>query len=205
MKKQAMRFLLTLLFFGNLTTGYSQLRFGAKAGLNLADQSWNGFGGGVETLLSPSYMIGGIVEYDYNEILGIGAGLELQGKGTNDRFFKTIIHYVEIPVYVHYRNNGWFAALGPYVSYALGGKYKQDGGDTIELSFGNGNRDDFTSVDYGIGIEGGYEFRQIRITGSYTYGLANNIPQDVRPAYVDGAFVKNTVMGIALTVLFEAY
>lgn len=202
MKSRMIYLLMMLLSCASINNGAAQIRLGAKAGLNLANQHWNGYGGGVDTKTRPSFMVGGILEYDFTENLGIGTGLELQGKGTNDVFYNTPIYYLQVPVQLLYRSDGYFIAFGPYVAYAISGKYIEDGGDTINLLFGNGTKDDFTSTDYGATLEAGYEYRQFRAIAFYSLGLANIIPQDVRPSYTDGATVKNSVFGVTLNHFF---
>ena len=203
MKNHVMFLFVAMLISGAITSGTSQVRLGAKAGLNLATQNWNNYGGNVETQLLPSFMIGGVVEFDMNENWGFGAGLQYQGKGTQVTLFKTFTNYLQIPVQLQYRSNGYFVALGPYVSYAINGKYKENGGDTFDLSFGSSEDDDFGSTDFGMNLEAGYEFRTLRATASYSLGFANIIPADNK-SLSEGS-IHNSVITVALTVLFGEY
>ena len=186
-----------LLSFSQLAS--SQVRIGAKAGIGLADENWDNFGGDVETKLIPVLMVGGVIEFDLSEYLSFGTGIQYQGKGTEVETFKTVMSYVQIPLQLQYTNNGFFGAVGPYYAFALSGKYKRDAGD-IDLLFGSTEDDDFSSSDFGANLEVGYEYEQIRVTASYSQGLANIIPSDSRKLF-DGS-VKNVVFGVGLTYLF---
>src|SRR5258706_16182942 len=96
---------ISLFIFGYQYSANSQVRVGAKAGLNLADENWDNFGGNVETKLIPTFMIGGTVEFDMNENFGIGVGIQYIGKGTEVPAFKTVMSYVQIPAQLQFRNN----------------------------------------------------------------------------------------------------
>lgn len=191
-------FLTALFVFCCLATASAQ-RFGVKAGLNLATIT----GDDVEDVsMLPTFMVGGIVEFDFTDNVGLGVGLQLHGKGAKTEFneeddLKINPLYLQVPIQVQYRNNGFFAGVGPYVGFGIAGKLKS--GDFSEnIEFGNGEDDNFAPLDFGAGVEIGYEFGALRATASYNLGLANIIPGDV--AGDDSA--KNNVIGITLAYLF---
>ncbi len=189
-------FITAILVFCCLATASAQ-RFGVKAGLNLATIT-----GDVEDAkMLPTFMVGGVVEFDFTENVGLGVGLQLHGKGAKTDFGEDDLKinplYLQVPIQVQYRNNGFFAGVGPYVGFGIAGKLKS--GDFSEnIEFGNGEDDNFAPLDFGAGLELGYEFGAFRATASYNLGLANIIPGDV--AGDDSA--RNNVIGISLAYLF---
>ncbi len=202
MKKQSVVILFVMLFLGVTSTGFSQVRFGVKAGLNLANVSGDEVG---DTKMLPTFLIGGQAEFGLSDNLGLGVGLQLNGKGfkvADDLLgedFKYSVMYIQVPVLLQYRNSGFFAGVGPYFGFAVSGKAKA-GGNSISLEFGNSENDDLAPLDYGAGFELGYEFSNIRATASYNLGLANIVPKDIADA--EDVSVKNTVIGIAVAYLF---
>lgn len=175
----------------------SAQRFGVKAGLNLATIT-----GDVEDVsMLPTFMVGGVAEFDFTDNVGLGVGLQLHGKGAKQDFGEEDLTvnplYLQVPIQVQYRNNGFFAAVGPYVGFGIAGKFKA--GDFDEsIDFGNTEDDDFAPLDFGAGVELGYEFGSLRATASYNLGLSNIIPSDV----AGDESAKNNVIGIALAYLF---
>ncbi|MBK8196003.1 MAG: PorT family protein [Lewinellaceae bacterium] len=202
MKNQSVAILFVMLFLGMASTGFSQVRFGVKAGLNLANISGDDVG---DTKMLPTFLVGGQAEFGLAENLGLGVGLQLSGKGfkVSDDFLeedlKYSVMYIQVPVLLQYRNSGFFAGVGPYVGFAISGKAKA-GGESISLEFGNTEDDDLAPLDFGAGLELGYEFSNIRATASYNLGLANIVPKDIADA--EDVSAKNTVIGIAVAYLF---
>lgn len=190
--------ILLALVLGIAATASSQVRFGLKAGLNLANLT----GDDVEGLKSlATFMVGGQAEFGLAENIGLGVGLQLQGKGAKVEGEDGSVNpmYLQVPVYLTYRNSGFFAGVGPYVGFGLFGKTKF-GGESVDLSFGSGADDDFSALDFGAGLELGYEFSSLRATASYNLGLANAIPKDQADEFDVSA--KHAVIGIALAYMF---
>ncbi|MBK9983675.1 MAG: PorT family protein [Saprospiraceae bacterium] len=194
-------FLLTACPFNN---GNSQVRLGLKTGLNLAnlnaDEELD-----IDTKILPALMIGGIVAIPLSEKFGILTGVEYQGKGAINREeddVKAILNYIQIPLGIQFKNRHLFCSVGPYVAYAFSGK-NVNGSDSYKYSFGSTEDDDFSQFDYGGNIELGYEFGDhVRVSASYSLGLANGVPKDQREDY-DGASAENTVIGFAISYLFS--
>ena len=204
MKNHCIFLFALMLIMSMSNTGRTQVRLGAKAGLNLANQNWDGFGIEPDSKLLPTFMAGAVVEFDFSDKISLGTGLQYHGKGlktegtTDD--IKYTLNYIQVPIQIQFRSNGFFGAVGPYMAYAIGGQVTEDG-DSEDLDFGNELDDDYSSTDYGINVELGYEFGSLRATASYGLGLANGIPSDARDLFED-ASIKNTVLGVALTYLF---
>ena len=209
MKKLLTFFCTAALLLTFIATANAQVRFGVKAGLNLANIKFSGLEElEPETSMLPTFMVGGQVEFDFAENLGLGVGLQLSGKGAKSKteFLGETIEskvtpmYLQVPVMLQYRSSGFFAAVGPYAGFGLLGKSKADGAESENLNFGNSVDDDLSPLDFGAAIELGYEFGSLRATASYSLGLANALPKDA----VEGTDIKakHNVIGIALTYLF---
>ncbi len=180
-----------ILVFCCLATASAQ-RFGVKAGLNLATVT----GGEEDVSMLPTFMIGGVAEFDFTENVGLGVGLQVHGKGFDDEFkFNPI--YLQVPVQLQYRNNGFFAGIGPYVGFGIAGKIKS-GDNSQNIEFGNDEDSNIAPLDFGAGVELGYGFGAFRATASYNLGLSNILPSDT----AGNESVKNSVIGIALAYLF---
>ena len=198
MKKLSNVLVLIVFSLGIVTVASAQARFGVKAGLNLANVS----GDEVEdNKMLPTFMVGGVAEFGLGGSgLGLGVGLQLHGKGAkfDDGTETGSVNpfYLQIPVQLTYRNSGIFVGAGPYAAFGIGGKTKF-GSDSESISFGSSEDSDLSSIDFGAGLELGYEFSQFRATASYNLGLSNIIPKD----YSD-VTVKHNVIGISLAYLF---
>lgn len=178
----------------------AQVRLGLKAGINLANLNWDD-DFQIETEMLPTFMVGGVAEFDFSENLSLGTGLQYYGRGFQDEDsddLKVTLSYIQVPIQLQYRSSGLFAAVGPYVGFGIGGKSK-DANEEVDVEFGSGVDDDFSALDYGVNLEVGYEFGDLRATALYGLGLANVIPEDLQ---FEDLTIKHTVIGIALTYLF---
>jgi hypothetical protein len=204
MKTSRLLFLIAGFAVFVISTGIAQPRIGAKAGLNLANMNFSDEFIGVETKMLPTFMVGAVVEFDFSENIGLGTGLQYHGKGYQSDISgddsKATLAYLQVPIQLQYRSNGLFAAVGPYVAFGIGGKFK-DGDDEEDVDFGSSIDDDISALDFGVNIELGYEFTPaLRATVGYGLGLASALPSDQQDL-IDGD-VKHAVIGVALTYLF---
>ena len=200
MKKLTTFFCAAILMFFAPTTATAQVRFAAKAGSNLANVS----GDDVENnKILPTFLVGGQAEFGLTDNLGLGVGLQLCGKGfkIDEAGFKAKANplYLQVPVQLFYQNNGFFAGVGPYVGFGIAGNAESDG-ESESIDFGNGVDDDWAPLDFGAGLEVGYQFGSLRATASYNLGLANVVPGDYADAL--DISIKNTVIGVALAYIF---
>jgi hypothetical protein len=92
------------------------------------------------------------------------------------------INYFQVPLTIVYKLHTkvpgiFFFGIGPYVGYAIGGKFKE-GVTSVKLKFGDDkNESDVKPFDYGLDIRSGYEstfglFAKI----GYQFGFANLDP-----------------------------
>lgn len=212
----------------------AQTRFGLKAGYNHASMSFSDdyvdlleFIGGERFEIQPMSLFhaGAVLEFGLGSHFGLATGVQLQAKGAKQtysgvilntpyiRTFRTIPMYVQVPLSFTFRSHGFYIGAGPYAGYAVTGKLKiktESGGSSTEssesLKFGKEQTKDFGSLDYGATLELGYEFfGSLRLTASYSLGLANIVPADEVETWDDlGATVsaKNKAIGVSLTYLF---
>lgn len=216
-----------------LNTATAQVRFGAKAGLNLASISYSDdyisdsedlLEGSLKTGMIPGFHVGGLVEFDFGSAVGLSAGVQLSMKGGSLDLSGNLIGtdftatskarpmYVQVPVAFYYRNSGFYAGVGPYIGFGVAGKIKtkteaagQSDTSTDDITFGNATDDSFSSLDYGAGVELGYEFSSFRVSASYNLGLANAAPKDAvdqgKEVNRDYKYTHN-VIGVSLAYLF---
>ncbi len=137
----------------------------------------------LSTGMVPTFHVGAQAEFDCGGPIGLSAGLQLSMKGGKLSGDGTVLGqpvsfsstarpmYLQVPIAVTFRKNGFYAGVGPYIGFGIGGKVttkSEAAGQTDEtsedISFGSSEDDDFESLDYGAGIELGYEFSNIRVT-----------------------------------------
>ena len=211
----------------------SQVRFGIKAGINLANAPVSDdYKRAFEAVLGAEYRpemllsfhLGGQAEFALGGNIGLSAGLQLSGKGTRYEFDSELQGvpysakaferplYLQVPVAVTYRKNGFYAGIGPYLGFGVGGNLKvkvkaqgQSDSSTQDIKFGNSSEDYYAPLDYGAGLELGYELGRVRLSGSFNLGLSNALPKDQADAAKDAGQdqkKKNNVIGISVAYLF---
>lgn len=234
MKKQIHIFCLlaSMLLLCNISE--AQVRFGIKTGLNLANIAYSddyieyseeALGGDISTGMALNFHLGGMAEFDFGHSVGLSLGLQLNGKGgsldAEGEIFGqsyTVTStvrplYLQIPVALTFRRKGFYAGVGPYIAFGVGGKVKSTakaGGQTEKgsdsLDFGSDASDAFSKIDYGAGLELGYEFNSIRLSAAYNLGLANVLPKDGVEAGddldLDFKYTHN-VIGFSIAYLFK--
>ncbi len=210
-------------------TNAQEVRFGVKTGLNFATVSGSSdlddfyqdefLGEGFNPKLITLFNLGGQVDINFTENIGIGTGLMISGKGYKlDESFteddlrvtydeKTTAYYAQVPVQFIYRNGGFFGAVGPYIGFGVGGNYKWEYDDDLDRETDDG-KVEFTNdvdvdddldaltaklapLDYGGIIEMGYEFEHLRITASYNLGMSNIYPKDLVNIFDDDFNIDN--------------
>ncbi len=209
--KQLFKITLFAAFCAFTTAAFSQISFGVKAGLNLANQSYSGDGTGeIDTKMLPTFQVGGILEIGITEAIAVQSGLSLQGRGfkLDDEIlgvaFKSTANllYLQVPAHLLYRGNGFFVGAGPYVGYAVSGKVKAEvagNTDSETLSIGNSVEDDLSPIDFGVGIQAGISLGAIRVGAGFDLGLSDTTPKDARE---DGYSAKNTAISVFAAYMF---
>lgn len=180
--------LFSVLLFGTMATS-AQIRFGAKAGVNLAKINVEDSGPSEDPKSSAitSYHLGGYIEFKALPKLFIQPGLELHGLGgklaTSSGVTEANTMYLRLPVHLVTRLNlglgSLFAGAGPYLGYGLTGTQELNGLKQ-DIHFGNDPGDDLKKTDWGISFLAGYQLKSgINLGIGYQLGLSNNAPKNL--------------------------
>ncbi len=217
--KKVISLFIVLFVIAFTTQTFAQIKYGVRAGLNLANMAFSEDLGDMDQSMNMSFHIGGILDYGLSETAGIEAGLLLSGKGTKlegsyTEMGVTITSkstmapmYLEIPIHGYYNLDLGGAKLrifaGPYFGFGIAGKYKMEmsgGGISLDeeedLEYGSEDDSDLASSDFGLNIGAGVNLGSILVSAQYGLGMAN-----LDPAGSDDYTVKNKVIGISLTYL----
>jgi hypothetical protein len=173
------KILLLLISAASFSTIHAQVRFGLKAGMNLANITNSGggttrvgFNGGVQTNIPVTSQFSVQPEIMYSS----------QGaKGDNDAV--AVLNYINIPILFQYNNHsGFFAHTGPQFGFLLNAKHKQ-GNVTTDLT------DVFKSSDFSWAFGGGYLFSsRFGFNARYNLGFTKIVK--------DGSSSKNVVFQV---------
>jgi len=213
-----------MLFLVSMQT-FAQVRFGIKAGFNLAnmtDKDRNGTYSN-DYKMKEGFHLGVTAEYSISNNFSLEPGLLYSSKGFTKPEYKAGIdghtvdepeikitsNYLEVPINAIYKINlGSVKILlnaGPYLAYALSGKLKANkiwfgiNEDQTErkLKIGNQATDDFKALDYGLNAGAGIEFKKISLGLQYGLGLAN-----IAPSSDIGYTLNNKVISLSLSYKF---
>jgi hypothetical protein len=185
-----------------------KISYGVKAGINLASFRMSSearsqikeAGGKTRPLVS--FHIGGYVDFPVSNTFSVQGGLTLSGKGDKERYLYDDdfaypgssggeafdiqkVMYLEIPVNAIYKTGRFYMGAGPYVGYALSGKWIEKGTnntDDADSYYDSGNiafGEYFKRTDFGINFLAGYQLKnKINLGIGYGLGLSNNSNDD---------------------------
>lgn len=181
-----------------------QTTFGIRAGVNFQNINGKSDGDKLENKLKTGINLGvnaeiGVAPEFYFQpgLLFSTKGAKLEGEGD----VIASLSYLEVPLNLIYKptlgNGKLIAGFGPYMAYAIGGKWKYDGGDE-DIEFGSGADDDMKPFDMGANLLFGYEFAsKLSVQMNAQLGLSNLMPEGDS----DNS-LKNTGFGISLGYRF---
>jgi len=205
--------ILIIAFIITTNNSFSQVKFGIKAGLNLANARIE-TEDAPNTDVLPSFHIGVILDYSVNDFLAIQPGILISGKGIKydglifGDHVKAEVNpiYIDIPVMFLLRvdigSAKLFGGVGPYLGIGIAGKYKYNIAGQSEDGDIKWGSDEFTSDlkrgDFGLNFGGGIELvNGLQFSVNYQLGLNNNHPlgsSDLK--------ILNRVLGISIAYLF---
>ena len=228
MKNGISLFSIILLLFISIQS-FAQIRFGVRAGLNLATMTVVDLGDAKQEM-SPSFHIGGIAEYSLSESFCIESGLLLSGKGSKIVFSEnqggvtfagtaTISPlYLEIPINALYKFDIGSSRLhlfaGPYLGFGIAGKtkatYTASGLPTGTTLSSLGLNDASANIKFGttadsdmkgsdFGLNIGAGIEIKNILFRLQYGLGLS---NLDPEGLSDKDFKNRVIGISVGYLF---
>ncbi|MBO9682464.1 MAG: PorT family protein, partial [Flavisolibacter sp.] len=155
--------ILTALFLA--TTSYAQVRFGLKAGGNLANM--DGFD---KTKMKLGLSAGPALQVKLANVLFLQTELLYSIKGTRSDSMqnanaKLDLNYINLPILIGYRLAPNFSIkLGPEIGRLLSAKSEIDGNTTDITDF-------YQSFDFGADLGLAYSFKKIALDLRYNYGF----------------------------------
>ena len=164
--------LMTIAFAALTIAGANaQVKFGVRAGLNLADVASKTEGVKDETKIRPSFYVGGLAEFAFNDVVLMEAGLTYSNQGykTKEGNDKDMQYTLNLPIWVKYDFAGFRPKAGLYAGYILSQQLKGNGNSRTVDS------DSYNHFDYGIGLGVEYNLPNngLFFEASYNWGLAN--------------------------------
>ena len=149
----------------------AQVKFGVRAGLNHTDQAAKEYDIKQETVPRISFHVGALVEYAFNDVVLMDAGLTYSNQGYKTKIGdgKVIDHTLNLPVWFKYDFAGFRPKAGLYAGYILSQQTKAEGKTETVKS------DLYNHFDYGIGLGAEYNLPNngLFFEASYNWGLAN--------------------------------
>ena len=166
------KFLLTAVLGMFALAGFSQVKWDAKVGMSMTNQT-----GDMDGDMKIGYNVGVGMDYAFSEDWSLQSGLNFTGKGAKDEGVKVKMNYVELPILAAYKfalgeNMKFVVNAGPYLAVGLGGKMTvdgEDGGSVKLFSKEDGAEEALMKrfdlgIQYGIGLEVG-EHYLVNLTG----------------------------------------
>jgi opacity protein-like surface antigen len=149
------KFLMTAVLGMFALTGFSQVKWDAKVGMNFSNMTKFD-----DTKALPGFNLGVGMDYGFSENWSLQSGLMISSKGYKVKdYAKVRPIYLDIPILAAYKfnisdNTKFVINAGPYLAFGLGGKVKYDGVDESDKVFGDDgwNRFDL-GLQYGVGLE----------------------------------------------------
>lgn len=173
-----------------------KLRFGIRAGLNLASLNMSDMAGGPEINTKTSLHGGLFINAPLGGMFAIQPGVEYSGQGAKFTQSGTSgevdLHYVNVPIMLQWKSaGGFFLETGPQAGFLMSASINDndidDAYDTFDLTWGAGL---------------GYVSRiGLGVNGRYNLGL-NNIVNDENGG---AGKIKNNVIQLGLVYHFGAH
>jgi len=181
MKKNVILTVVALMAFA---VGASAQGFGVNAGVNFFNQTMKSNGNKVDDLkMLTGFHIGVDYEIGVAPDFYFAPGLQFSTKGTNVDFVdtKAVLNYFEVPLNLVYKpllgDGNLIVNFGPYLGYAISGKYKNDIADT-DIEFGSDDTDKYKPFDMGANIGFGYMLGGgLSVKFNAQLGLINILPE----------------------------
>lgn len=181
----------------------SNVKFGVKAGVNLATVSTNE--SGVDPKSVTSFHFGGYADIPVSSAFSVQPGLTISGKGfkyeeTGIKFTRDVM-YLEIPVNAVYKISNFYIGAGPYAAFGISGKDKTKiagiGEDSEDVKFGS-EVDKVKALDFGVNFLAGYQLQNnINFGVGYGLGLSNTVGKQTT-----NESIKNRVFSISVGYSF---
>ncbi len=190
-------FLLLLLAF---SVSLSAQHFGIRAGINIANQSFNNDEIDVGNIVG--YQLGLNYELMINENIAIRPGLLYATKGSSQKFpdltAESRFHYIEVPVDFVYDLGVIDIFVGPYVGYAF--KAVQDvNEEIIDIDF---EEDNVKQLDLGINFGANIDINDHLYIGAYYSLGVSDISDNNDDSLGSEESIKNRSLSTFVTFRF---
>lgn len=196
----------------------AQTTFGLRAGVNFQNINGKEFDGSdVEGKLKTGFNIGVNAEVPVAPDFYLQPGVLFTTKGTkhkDDDDIKTNLSYIEVPINFVYKptlgTGKLILGIGPYVAFAVGGKYNDQNDKEHDIKFENEitaaqylNHPYYAKrLDFGGNLLAGYEFsNKFSFQLNAQLGMVNINPE-IEGVSNDKTKYKNTGFGVSLGYRF---
>ncbi|MBS1597664.1 MAG: PorT family protein [Bacteroidetes bacterium] len=152
-----------------LSTTQAQIKFGVKAGVNLATLT----GDISNAKMLTGFNAGGLVEVNLGKMFAVQPEVLYSSQGAKSSFegqdFNMNLGYLNVPVLFKYKHpSGFFAATGPQIGFLLSAQEKA-GSDHVDI------KSSFKSTDFSWAFGVGYMLKPINVgvEARFNQGLSN--------------------------------
>lgn len=186
---------LAVLAFG--VTNAQEVKYGAKGGLNIANQKFEAQGSSITGNSIVGIQVGGFAEVKLDEKFAIQPEVLFSTEGSKFKSegqdFTFSLSYINIPVMAKfYPAEKFNIQAGPQLGLLVSAKGKLDGGSKEDIKEG------YKSINFGLNFGAGYEFTEnCLVDFRYNLGLS-----DVAKDNEEGLKMTGSVFSIAVGYKF---
>lgn len=161
--------IIAIIVFGLTNLNAQEVKFGAKAGLNLASITGDETDG-IES--RTAFHVGAVAEISVSDKFSVQPELLYSAQGAKDSFegidVDAKIDYLNLPIMAkYYVAEGFSLELGPQVGFLLSAK-AEGGGESIDF------KDETKGIDFGANFGVGYKLESgLNFGARYNLGLSN--------------------------------
>ena len=161
--------IIAIIVFGLTNLNAQEVKFGAKAGLNLASITGDETDG-IES--RTAFHVGAVAEISISDKFSVQPELLYSAQGAKDSFegidVDAKIDYLNLPIMAkYYVAEGFSLELGPQVGFLLSAK-AEGGGESIDF------KDETKGIDFGANFGVGYKLESgLNFGARYNLGLSN--------------------------------
>lgn len=180
--------LLAITAFGLTTNAQQVVKFGPKAGANLA--TFNNGSNDIE--MKVSFHVGAFAEISLMDQFALQPELLYSAQGAKSGNNKWNYDFINIPIMAkYYVIDDLAVEAGPYVGFLMNAKIKGNDGVSMDV------KDGLNTVDFGLGFGVSYNFNDGLFAGArYNFGLTDLAKNNEYEA------VKNSVIQISVGYRF---
>ena len=179
---------------GGFELDKNNVYYGARMGLNLASMSGDGlkdFDG-----MRAGLNLGGVVglRVSSKSPVFLESGFYYTQRGGNNDDVKMTLKYLEVPLVIKYGIKATddiavLPFLGPYFSYAIGGRFK--GKDKMGVKIDESSFNAVNHGDMGLKLGCGMEYDMLYLEAGYQFGIANIADDDIDdPIHSNALFIN---------------